>query len=341
MMRILCRRNGAERVEALEHDQLAAALADQANVVWVDLDLTSEKVDEACAFLTRHFHFHPLALEDALVETHLSRVDDWQGYLYLSFHALQLTDCLTPRELDLFLGPNYLVTIHFDPIPPLEKLWEQAAKSSNPAQTQGADRLMYHLFDKITTEAMAVVDKLDDETDDLEQDVYTRAESSQLARLFRLRRVVLQLRRVFGSQREMMNRLARDPFSVIKPESRVYFRDIYDHLIRMHELTDGLRDMVSGALEGHLSVTSYRMNEVMRTLTVVTVLFMPLTFITGFFGMNFFADEYKVGNPFDPRWLFFLTIAVMVALPPVMLVWMARRGWLQSAYKPEKVNTKQ
>src|SRR4029079_7654896 len=141
MMRILCRRNGAERVEALEHDQLAAALADPANVIWVDLDLTSEKVDEACAFLTRHFHFHPLALEDALIEIHLSRVDDWQGYLYLSFHALQLTDCLTPRELDLFLGPNYLVTIHFDPIPPLEKLWEQGVKSSNPSQTVGADRL--------------------------------------------------------------------------------------------------------------------------------------------------------------------------------------------------------
>src|SRR4029079_4330934 len=105
MMRILCRRNGAERVEALEHDQLAAALADPANVIWVDLDLTAEKGDEARAFLTRHFHFHPLALEDALVEIHLSRVDDWQGYLYLSFHALQLTDCLTPAAACPLLRP--------------------------------------------------------------------------------------------------------------------------------------------------------------------------------------------------------------------------------------------
>ena len=113
-----------------------------------------------------------------------------------------------------------------------------------------------------------------------------------------------------------------------------------DVLIRMHELTDGLRDMVSGALEGHLSVTSYRMNEVMKTLTVVTVLFMPITFLTGFFGMNFFAEEFKVPNRFSSVGLFFVTIGIMALLPPVMLYWMARRGWLRSAYKPEREDKK-
>jgi magnesium transporter len=209
------------------------------------------------------------------------------------------------------------------------------SKSTNPGQMQNADRLLYHLFDKITAESMTVVDHLDEEMDELEQEVFNHSQRDQLPRLFRLRRIVLQLRRIFGSQREMMNRLARDTFSIIRPDSRVYFRDIYDHLIRMHELTDGLRDMASGALESHISVTSYRMNEVMKTLTVVTVLFMPITFLTGFFGMNFFGDQFNVDNPVHPRWLFTLIALVMATLPPVMLVWMARRGWLKSQYKPE------
>jgi magnesium transporter len=338
MIRILCRRAGREQVEPLTPEQLTEALADQASVIWIDLALSSGNVDEACSFLGRYFHFHPLAIEDALIEVHLARVDDWQQYLYLAFHALELKDHqVVSHELDLFLGRHYLVTIHFDPIPVLERMWEQVAKATNPGHTYSAERLLYYLFDKLTTETLNVVDQLDTEMDDLEQAVYARPERRQLARLFRLRRTVLQLRRIFGSQREMMNRLARDDFPIIRPESRVYFRDIYDHLIRMHELTDGLRDMASGALESHISVTSYRMNEVMRTLTVVTVLFMPITFITGFFGMNFFADAFNVPNPFPPVWLFLVTLTVLVALPPTMLLWMGRKGWLQSHFKPERI----
>ena len=114
----------------------------------------------------------------------------WNSRTTRSFHT----------ELDLFLGSNYLVSIHFDAIPPLEKLWDQVAKSVNPGHVHSADRLLYHLFDKITTESMNVVDQLDNEMDDLEQKVYTRPQRQQLTTLFRLRRTVLQLRRIFGSQ---------------------------------------------------------------------------------------------------------------------------------------------
>jgi magnesium transporter len=133
-----------------------------------------------------------------------------------------------------------------------------------------------------------------------------------------------------------MNRLARDSYSVVQPEGRVYFRDIYDHLVRMHEMTDGLRDMASGALESHISVTSYRMNEVMKTLTVVTVLFMPLTFITGYFGMNFFGDKFNIENPLSETRLFFLCMLSLAATPIVMLLWMSKRGWLRSQLRREE-----
>jgi magnesium transporter len=330
MIRMLCRRDKGP-VEIINEEALAASLNELNNVVWIDLSLSSDTVKQAGEFLTKYFQFHPLALEDALLESHLARVDDWQKYLYMAFHSLEYKDHeIRQSELDLFLGPNYLVTIHFDSIEPLNKLWDACAKGIDTRQLQTADRLLYHLFDKITTTTMQVVECLDDALDELEQQIYIRPKKAQLSQVFRTRRTVLQLRRIFGSQREAMNRLARDPFGVVHPENRVYFRDIYDHLVRMHELSDGLRDMAAGALEAHVSVTSYRMNEVMKTLTVVTVLFMPLTFITGYFGMNFFGDQYNIGNLFYPWYLFAITMILMIMTPIVMLYWMRRRGWLNS-----------
>lgn len=331
MIRILCIRPGASHAESINPDALTAALSDPNNVIWMDMCLSAEGVQRAGEFLTKQFAFHPLAIEDALMETHLARVDDWQKYLYMSFHALEFVNHeIKQHELDLFIGPNYLITIHFDPIVPLQKLWEQVEKSNDERQSKSADRLLYHLLDKITTTSMEVVDCLDEALDDLEQQIYVKPRREHLPQLFRIRRTVLQMRRIFGSQREAMNRLARDTFSVIHSESKVYFRDIYDHLVRMHELSDGLRDMASGAMESHISVTSYRMNEVMRTLTVVTVLFMPLTFITGFLGMNFFGEKYNIDNPFSPMVLFIICMVIIFLTPPIMLYWMARRGWLQS-----------
>lgn len=331
MLRILCRRTSSTTVEMLSEDALAQALSETNNVVWIDLSLTAETTKQAADLLNKHFQFHPLALEDALLESHLARVDDWQKYLYMAFHSLEYKNHeIQQNELDLFLGPNYLVTIHFNTIEALNKLWDAVAKSSDHRQIQTADRLLYHLFDKLTTTSMQVVECMDDALDDLEQEIYVRPQKAQLSRVFGIRRTVLQLRRIFGSQREAMNRLARDPFGMVHPENRVYFRDIYDHLVRMHEFSDGLRDMAAGALEAHVSVTSYRMNEVMKTLTVVTVLFMPLTFITGYFGMNFFAEQYNIGNVMPPWLLFALTMILMIITPMVMLYWMRRRGWLKS-----------
>ena len=143
---------------------------------------------------------------------------------------------------------------------------------------------------------------------------------------------------MLGYLREVMNRLARDDFGVIDAADRVYYRDVYDHLVRLYDIVEGLRDMVGGVLDTYLSVTSNRMNEIMRTLTVVTVLFMPISFVVGFFGMNFFGEAYNIPNlaggtePF--AWvnhvLFWLCFLSVVGTPPMMLWWMARKGWLRS-----------
>jgi len=124
-----------------------------------------------------------------------------------------------------------------------------------------------------------------------------------------------------------MNKLARDDYAVIDEKDRVYFRDVYDHFVRLVDLNESLRDLVSGALETYLSVTANRTNDVMKTMTIFTVLFSPLAVITGFFGMNFFADSIVVQSPFDPRLLFWAVVLIMIAVPASLVMYIRRRGW--------------
>jgi magnesium transporter len=142
-----------------------------------------------------------------------------------------------------------------------------------------------------------------------------------------LKRVLLAMRRIILPQREVLNKLARDDYQVIDPKDRIFFRDIYDHLVRLHDLNESLRDLVSGAVDTYLSVINNRMNEVMKTLTIITVLFMPLTFLTGYFGMNFFEPPGSL-NAWTREPVFYLTLVIILLLPVIMYVWMRRRTWL-------------
>jgi magnesium transporter len=174
---------------------------------------------------------------------------------------------------------------------------------------------------------MPAVEKIDDAIDQIEDQVFNRPEPRTLEKLFALKRILLAMRRIIIPQREVLNKLARDDYKVIDPRDRIFFRDIYDHLVRLHDLNESLRDLVGGALDTYLSVINNRMNEIMKTLTVITTIFMPLTFVTGFFGMNFFEPlgnlKHWTTNP-----VFYITMAIMVLLPFGMYMWMRRRTWV-------------
>jgi magnesium transporter len=338
MIRILYRPGTQAGCRELAAAELAQALHDKQGLLWIDIVHNETQRDEVAQLLRETFAFHPLAIDDALNEAHVSRVDDWNEYLYVVLHALQLevNRTLDILELDCFLGPNYLVTVHTEPVQPLEHLWNNCDRNADPRAVVGADHLFYRLCDLIVAQYMPVVDGLDDEIDDLEDEIFHNRRHGTITRIFQLRRTLLRLRRMLGYLRETTNRLARDPFPVIREQERVYFRDVYDHLVRLFDIADGLRDMAVGALESLMSVTSNRINEVMRTLTVVTVLFLPLNFIVGFFGMNFFGESFNVQDPVAPWVLFFVCVTALTATPPVMLWWMARKGWLRSPLPPDK-----
>jgi len=328
MIRCLFRTCGGETFHDLPADQLADALARQDGTVWLDVAPEAGNVEEIARLLRDRFAFHPLALDDAFQEAHVPRVDDWGEYLYVVLHAAELTadGGLALREIDLFLGKNYLVSVREVPVPPLEHLWDRCRRQPYAG---GPGRLLYALADAVADDYMHVVEGLDDEIDRVELAVFHRPHAQLVRRIFRTRRTLSQLRRVFGSLREVMNRLARDEFAALAAEERVYFRDVYDHLVRLYDIVEGLRDLAAGALDSYLSVTSNRINEVMRTLTVVNVLFLPLSFLAGFFGMNFFGDTFNVANPFRSITLFGLCIALMAATPPAVLWGMVRWGMLR------------
>lgn len=312
----------------LPPEQFSELIRNRRAVLWVDF--ISEPPETSLSVL-QEFDFHPLAIDDALQETHVPRLDDWGEYLYIVLNYMNMepngdaweTDV---DELDVFLGRNYIVTHHDHRIAAVDEAWVACVRDQRNMQ-EGADHILYRIADNLMADYMPAVEKIDDAIDQIEDQIFERPSPNTLERLFALKRVLVAMRRIIIPQREVLNKLARDDYKVIDPKDRVFFRDVYDHLVRLHDLNESLRDLVGSVLDTYLSVINNRMNEVMKTLTVITVLFMPLTFLTGYFGMNFFEP---LGNLKD--WttnpVFYLTLATIFITPIVMFVWMRRRTWL-------------
>ena len=298
-------------------------LKDESGVLWVDFG--AEPAERVEPLLREIFGLHSLAIDDALRETHVPKIDNWQNSVYVCVHAVDFdadTLALTTHEVDVFLGRNYLVTLHWEPVPAIDRLWKHAGDDHNGERLgRGPDHLLYDVLDMIVADYMPVIDKLDDALDRLEDEVFDRPTQLTLNSIFTAKRALLRLRRIVTPQREVLNRLARDDYPFIDPKDRVYFRDVYDHLVRLADLVESLRDLVGGTMDTYLSVVSNRTNDIMKALTVVSVLMLPISFLAGFFGMNFTLI------PWDSVPLFWFAVISMIAVPVAMLAWFKRRGW--------------
>jgi len=190
-----------------------------------------------------------------------------------------------------------------------------------------SDYLFYHLCDAIAADYMPCMDAIDDVVDQIQDEVFETPTPKLVQRVLKLKRAVLNLRRILSPQREVLNKLARDDYKVVDAGERIFYRDVYDHFVRLVDLNESSRDIIAGALDTYLSVTANRTNEVMKVLTIVTTLFMPLSFLTGFFGMNFFGGSTEVFSGINPLVLFLMVILIMVLIPIVMVTYIRRRGW--------------
>ncbi len=316
-------------------DRIGEAIRDESGTVWVDIDDDhGSNVAGVEALFRDVFGFHPLAIEDALRESNVPKLDNWDRYLYLVFHSIDfdpVTDNLLLHELDIFLGKNYLVTYHNEPMHVVELLRRNLEREDGRRLGHGADHMLYDLLDMGVSEFMPAVEHLDDAIDQAQDEVFRRPTPATLQKIFRVKRSALRLHRVLIPQREVLNRLARDRYPQIDDQDRVYFRDVYDQLVRLHDISETLRDLISGAMDTYLSAISHRSNEIMKVLTVATVMFLPLNFIVGFFGMNFFADTLAFTSPQLPNtFLFWFSMMIMAATPFSLWYWGRSRGWFGS-----------
>jgi magnesium transporter len=307
-------------------DALRAALADSRGLLWVDLRLASPADADV---LRDVFRFHPLTIEDCLsLHVDPAKVDDHDDYLFVVVQALSDFDPdreLMESEVDFYLGPSYVVSCHREPIPAIEHYHERC-RQDEQVLSHAADWLLHGLLDALVDEYLPVVDALDDTIDRLEEAVLHRPDRHLLQQIMMVKRNTLRLRRVATPQRDMMNRLSRGEYpKLIREETAIYYRDIYDHLVRVEYLIEALRDLADAALNTYLSVVSNRLNEVMKVLTVAVVPLTVGTLISGIFGMNLTAGFWP---PSDSEWGFGAVVAFMVVVAVLSLAYFRYRRWV-------------
>ena len=316
-----------QHLTSIKTQDLPLFLQRGSGCLWLDIQQEPQEIVER--ILRDVFDFHPLAIEDAVQQIHVPKIDDWQDYIYIALHAVRpdaaSADAPT-SEVDVFIGKHYLVTARGQPTAAVDRVWNKAEKNRLPI-SRGPAHVLYAIIDEAEADFASLFDDIDEQVSRIEDTIFTDPSRFLLAELFGLKRTLIGLRRILSPQREVIGRLARGAFEQFSVEETRYFHDVYDHMLQLGDLLESLRDIVSSVVEIYLSAASNRLNDVLKTLTVITTLFMPLTFIAGFFGMNFFRPTEWLGVWTEPT-AFVVTLLVMIATPVVMYMWIRRRGWL-------------
>ncbi len=268
------------------------------NILWVDVSNPgSQDFDELAA----QFGFHPLAIEDCQNGHQRPKVDEYQGYYFIVlYEALLLPDQrLELHELNIFLGRNYLVTVHSQPIRAIEvaeRLWNGWTDLAE----RGTGLVAYLLIDAIVDDYLPLLDTLSDRMDDLEDQIFEDFRPEAIEEIFRIKKQLTFLRRAVTPLRDVFNTLLRREQPIFSRETMIYFQDVFDHLIRVADTIDTLRDMLGSTMDAYLSVSGNRMNMVMKRLTSLSTILMSVTLIAGIYGMNFKIMpelDWKFGYP--------------------------------------------
>ena len=324
MIRSLYLDPSGAQTEGLDEDEIARALKTEGGLLWID---NSEGDREAERLMREFFGFHPLAIEDCFngrIDT--PKVDDFGDHLFIISQSITYDSKirqLALTEVDLFLGINYVFTSHVAPVPELDDFYARAGKNEH-LLNRGADMLAQAVIDTLVDRILPTVEAIDQDLDAMEELVIRRPDRKVLPNLMLMRRLTLRLRRSILPQRDVVNRLSRGEFPrLIRPETLIFYRDIYDHTVRLEETLEGTRDVAESVLGTYLSSVNNRMNEVMKTFSVVTAIFLPLTLIASIFGTN--LDYSSIGVTLEHG--FFWMLVGMVVLAAAMVYAFRRRGW--------------
>ena len=312
---LLQRKNVTERVQAVAPEWLRPG---SDVVLWVDL---AAPTPEEFRILSETFHFHPLAVEDAVADVPHPKIEPYDGYVYLILHGIDFRAAqhrFATHDTDFFLGPNYLVTVHDGQTRTIKEMHEICQRNGH-ILSEGPVALMHRIIDLMVDHYRPEVDKLESRLDTLEDCVFDQSGGNMVRDILTLKRDVNSLRRVVQPQRDVIGRLARREFAFISDELAYRFRDVFDHLVRLSDEALLLQDRVTSILDAHLSNVSNRLNQQMKLLTLVTVIALPFTVLGGLFGMNVHLPG--ISSEDDPR-AFWWILAVAIGLVGLTLTFL-------------------
>ena len=269
--------------------EIRDAFADSATKLWIDIDSTSRHQH---AILEKLLHFHPLTIEDTLNPNSRVKIEAYDGYLFIVLRAVRFCDTtadpydLETENLYIFLGANYVVTVHAGPSQTVDTVADLIRRSPDLFD-RGPARLAHTICDTAIDAFFPILDRVDEFVDGLESRVFERFDESALRDIFALKRMVLSLRRYLAPQREIFNVLTNRPSPLLPAESQLYFRDVYDHVLRINDSLDTFRELLSSTLDSYLTQVSNRLGSITKGLSVIATLSVPFVVISGMWGMNF------------------------------------------------------
>ncbi|MFS0688399.1 magnesium/cobalt transporter CorA [Sporosarcina sp. 179-K 8C2 HS] len=286
---------------------------------WVDFDQPDA---EEASLLQSLFKFHPLALEDCYGRIQRPKLDHYEGYTFFALHSICHED-LIAEEVDLFLGENFIISFHYTQLQEVDKARE--AIMQNPRKWErGHVYVMYEIIDKIVDQYFPILYNIEDHLDEIEEKLSPTTVQLSMEYVFEVRGDLLRLRRTIYPMRELLYRMLESKRLDFIPHEHTYFSDIYDHLIRLSDMIDSNRQLTSDIRDSQLSINSNQMNSVMMTLTIISSVFIPLTFIAGVYGMNFDRMpelHFQYGYP--------VVLIVMLIIGIAMIGWFTYKGWFR------------
>ncbi|QLG88729.1 magnesium/cobalt transporter CorA [Chitinibacter bivalviorum] len=281
---------------------------------------------ELLKLIGRRFRLHPLVLEDILNTQQRPKVETYPGYLFITARLMKLDDdgVVDSEQISLVVGHNFLLTFQEKPTGTFEAIRESLRNGESQLRKFGTDYLVYALLDKVVDRYFAVLEQVGERVDNLEDEIIESLDPQQMQEVQYLRRSMQALKRGLWPLREVINILQRDDADFFKDETQLYLRDVYDHTVQLIESVEALRDVVSGLQDIYLSLQSQNMNTQMRTLTVFTIIFSPLTLIAGIYGMNF-------DNMPELHWQYgyFIVLALMGLLGSGLGLYFWSRRWIE------------
>jgi magnesium transporter len=300
--------------------EIDAVLESGAGPYWLDLEAFGP---EDQGWLSRRFKFHPLAVADLLQPNFRPRFEEYEGHLFVIAHWVQIQqDEPTAHEIECFLTQDCLVTAHSSADTLIDRV-RKTVEGENGGLARGADHVLYLIVDAVADSFFDVADFIDDQIDDLEAVVLESPSRVTLDRIFALRRGLALLRRYASPLRDAINAIQGHEGGYIRRGNALYFRDVQNLMVTVHEMVDNQRDLTTGVLDVYLSNTSNRLNDVVKRLTIVSSVFLPISFVASVFGTNFVTLI-----PYESTVLFGLFLAVLFLAPAAMLLWFRRLGWL-------------